>query len=277
MATTAGAPASDEAADGDERRAPEHAAGDADKSAWAPPRRVLHFDMPQRACNKRCYGCGAALALAPDGAPAPGKVRFCEYTQRHFCTGCHHNKHFYIPAQVLRHWDFRQYLVSDFAFDFLESIYSEPCLDIGTLARDLFHNVPVLADVRLIRLQLEHLYGFISACPTTSHDLLNPPHVPSHLIHTPDMYSLHDTVELQLVKNLLQEVVESWCTHVATCAGCRARGTRCAICHSPKVIYPFMLRVAVACERCHTLFHRDCLLGSLECPQCKRNHAAASQ
>lgn len=53
----------------------------------------------------RCAGCGMKIA-----AEYMGRLRYCEYLGRYFCTGCHSGSTTTIPGRILAKWDFSKYV-----------------------------------------------------------------------------------------------------------------------------------------------------------------------
>ena len=49
----------------------------------------------------RCAGCGMKVA-----EEYMGRLRYCEYLGRYFCTGCHSGNTTIIPGRILAKWDF---------------------------------------------------------------------------------------------------------------------------------------------------------------------------
>ena len=54
-----------------------------------------------------------------------GKPRLCEYTGQLYCSSCHTNETAVLPARVLHQWDFTQYVVSQMAKSYLDSIHDQ--------------------------------------------------------------------------------------------------------------------------------------------------------
>lgn len=71
---------------------------------WAPPRAQIIFTRhppPDRkkligSQKSRCAGCGMCVAPALQYS-----LRYCEYSGKYHCTGCHRNQISAIPARVI--------------------------------------------------------------------------------------------------------------------------------------------------------------------------------
>ena len=63
--------------------------------------------------SHRCAGCG--LQVSPALAK---KFRWCEYLGRYFCSGCHGNQQFYVPARIIHKHDYNM-SVADLAMALL--------------------------------------------------------------------------------------------------------------------------------------------------------------
>ena len=72
---------------------------DVDLADLCPVRRRRSVAMARQ--SHRCAGCG--LKVSPALAK---KFRWCEYLGRYFCTGCHGNQQFYIPARIIHKHDY---------------------------------------------------------------------------------------------------------------------------------------------------------------------------
>ncbi|KAH3731943.1 hypothetical protein Pelo_17227 [Pelomyxa schiedti] len=244
------------------------------RQEWSAPRKILYFDNPPKLTVEEqgglCQGCGADLAAQGGGVSAP-RARLCEYTQRYFCTLCHQNKRYVIPARILRNWDFRPYPVSNFAFGFLRGLFEEPAFDISAINPSLYTSVPVLADIHDKRHQLCLLKQLIQSCPAAAAPKLCMQRLPHYLIDSmSDMYSLQDLTNAALLRDTLHEITEDWAVHVATCRVCREKGVKCSVCTHGKLLYDFMMHSVVKCKHCSALFHRDCIVSHRDCPKCNK-------
>ena len=50
-----------------------------------------------------CIDCLSSVAL-------PKTLRFCNYTGKYFCVGCHDNSASYIPGHIIKSWSFKRYV-----------------------------------------------------------------------------------------------------------------------------------------------------------------------
>ena len=109
--------------------------------------------------NYCCAGCGAKVE--------PGymkRYRYCEYLGKYFCPRCHTNALAYIPGRILRKWDFTKYYVSNFSFELLKKMYSDPLFSVVDINNGLYRKVRVLDMARESRVQLQHLRVFLQTC-----------------------------------------------------------------------------------------------------------------
>lgn len=112
--------------------------------------------------NWRCTGCGSKV----NEAYFP-RMRFCFYFGKYFCPCCHSNNTYYVPAKVVRKWDFNQYPVSNFAYDLI--VKNMDNIEIWSFTikvwnSSLYKKVPRLREVWRLRKQLRNIYAFIQTC-----------------------------------------------------------------------------------------------------------------
>lgn len=112
--------------------------------------------------NWRCTGCGSKV----NETYFP-RMRFCYYFGKYFCPCCHSNSTCYVPAKVVRKWDFTQYPVSNFAHDLIMKnmdnieIWS---FTIKVWNPSLYKKIPRLREVWRQRKQLRNIHAFIQTC-----------------------------------------------------------------------------------------------------------------
>ena len=106
-----------------------------------------------------CPGCACALKFGMFS-----KVRYCEFSGKYFCSSCHDNETFFIPAQILQHWNLSQYCVSKFCRRFLEEIYQEPLFDVSTINPQLYQQSSELKKIKALRQQIFYMKDFLLTC-----------------------------------------------------------------------------------------------------------------
>ncbi|KAL1124264.1 hypothetical protein AAG570_002034 [Ranatra chinensis] len=136
-------------------------------SQWAPPRPQIIFTTHPPPKRKelmqkqqlRCAGCG--VKVLPEYA---NRFRYCDYLGRYFCTGCHSSKQAIIPGRILSKWDYSRYSVSDFSFNLLEQIWTDPLFSVEAINRELYKRIKALEKCRNMRRQLYYIKDFLVTC-----------------------------------------------------------------------------------------------------------------
>lgn len=62
-----------------------------------------------------------------------GEARVCDYTGHYYCNECHINDTAYIPARIVRNWDFKKQRVCKKSKAFLRSIEKRPMIPLFKL------------------------------------------------------------------------------------------------------------------------------------------------
>ncbi|XP_065203100.1 run domain Beclin-1-interacting and cysteine-rich domain-containing protein-like isoform X2 [Planococcus citri] len=244
-------------------------------SEWAPPRPQIIFtphpapirkQMMEKQCY-RCAGCGTKVAQK-----YASKFRYCEYLGRYFCTSCHTEQMAVIPGKVLSKWDFNKYTVSNFSFDLLDQMFTDPLFNIMDLNQMLYHRARDLQKVRLLRVSLFYIKDFIFSCKygQRSQEMLKS--VPSHIYNDPDNYSLKDLIDVKSnkLKKILLDISKTCENHVSQCELCHARGFMCEICSKQEIIFPWQINAVVRCIKCGSCHHIRCYNQKKICPKCVR-------
>uniref|UniRef100_A0A146LY27 Run domain Beclin-1 interacting and cystein-rich containing protein n=1 Tax=Lygus hesperus TaxID=30085 RepID=A0A146LY27_LYGHE len=246
-------------------------------SQWAPPRPQIIFTPhppPQRRTllskqNLRCAGCG--MKVAPEYAH---RFRYCEYLARYFCTGCHSNKEALIPGRILFKWDFRSYPVSNFSFNLLEQMASDPLFNIGDINANIYNRVKVMERIRTLRLQLHFLKDFLLTCKFTDGTKQRMEQESPYMLMDIDVYSINDLVQVRngMLSQRLSQLVVDATLHVAKCDLCQARGFICELCRTHDIIFPWQLGKVTRCSKCFSCQHTSCLRkkSAPTCPKCER-------
>ncbi len=84
---------------------------------------------------------------------------------KYFCRSCHSDKRFYLPSYIITKWDFsNKHSVSNFAFDYLNRISTEPIFNLNDLNPKLFERSKKLQKINELRWGLYSLRYYILAC-----------------------------------------------------------------------------------------------------------------
>ncbi|GAB6024211.1 hypothetical protein CHUAL_008910 [Chamberlinius hualienensis] len=246
---------------------------------WAPPRPQIIFNVhpsPQRKIlmakqNYRCAGCGTKVEQS-----YMKRFRFCEYYGKYFCQCCHNNTPMYIPARILKKWEFNKYNVSNFSHDLLQQIWNDPVFDANHFDPTLHKRVKVLQRVFQLKLQLYYMKDFIRVCRNCNSNLAEElKQLPSHLVEAPNLYSLMDLLQIKSgeMLNRLKPLVAQCLAHINRCQLCQARGYYCEFCKNhDDLIFPFQTDTVVRCPGCWACFHAKCFVPG-KCPKCARIEA----
>jgi len=231
---------------------------------------IIHVKGKPGDQRNLCFTCGKALQT---GFFAP-KPRYCDYTGKYHCLQCHSDQRSIIPARILQNWDFKPYPICDASKMFLESTVDDPVYDLSTMSQNLYHKVPNLRNVKILRRQLYYLKDYIFNCERVSQEkVVKEISNKLHIIHNTDIYSLQDLMDLNTEKLVewIRDLTERFIVHVTKCNICKERGQPCAICHDPSVVYPFNVRTTTECKTCHAPFHRICRRKVTNCPVCEKS------
>ncbi|KAK7938548.1 hypothetical protein WMY93_001874 [Mugilogobius chulae] len=122
-----------------------------------------------------------------------GKAKVCFYSGWYYCSSCHQDQTFLIPARLLHNWDTSRHKVglcstdctdqrgfigekgndkdltqvSKQAKEFLEFVYEEPLLDVQRLNPCLYDHSEALSSVLRLRQQLQSLRAYLFNCRAT--------------------------------------------------------------------------------------------------------------
>ncbi|CAF1364977.1 unnamed protein product [Rotaria magnacalcarata] len=250
-------------------------------SHWAPPREQLIFHIHQSAnrdsqLEKQSYLCAGCGRLAEKGYAH--RFRHCEYTGKYFCRGCHCDQKIYLPSYIIHKWDFsNKHSVSNFAFDYLNRIYTEAIFNIHDLNPKLYEKSNKLKLMNELRWTLFFLRRYILTCRFAKEKGCQKTleSIPSYIHEQPHIYSLEDLVKTKLgdLHSELEPIVTSLKEHVLTCDLCYAKGFICEICKNGKnIVFAFNIKTTSTCPVCQSCFHIRCFeKNKYNCPKCERN------
>uniref|UniRef100_A0A8C0JAT6 Pleckstrin homology domain-containing family M member 3 n=2 Tax=Chelonoidis abingdonii TaxID=106734 RepID=A0A8C0JAT6_CHEAB len=148
---------------------------------------TLSLERGLTAQSFKCAGCQRPIGLSN------GKAKVCSYSGWYYCSTCHVDDNFLIPARLVHNWDISKYKVSKQAKEFLEYVYEEPLIDIQQENPMLYRHVEPLATVVRLRQQLRSLRAYLFSCrATVAEDLRRRIFPREYLLQQIHLYSLAD-------------------------------------------------------------------------------------
>ncbi|OCT61361.1 pleckstrin homology domain-containing family M member 3-like [Xenopus laevis] len=221
-----------------------------------------------------CAGCQRPIGLSNE------KAKVCSYSGWYYCSTCHVDDGFIIPARLIHNWDTSKHKVSKQAKEFLEYVYEEPLIDVHQENPLLYRHVDALAHVVRLRQQLKSLRAYLFSCrAVVAEDLRRRIFPREYLFQQIHLYSLSDlqqVVEGKLAPFLLK-IIKFATSHVYSCSLCSQKGFICEICNNGEILYPFEENTTSRCENCSAVFHSDCKLRTVPCPKCARKELQKKQ
>uniref|UniRef100_A0A674HWQ9 Pleckstrin homology domain-containing family M member 3 n=2 Tax=Terrapene triunguis TaxID=2587831 RepID=A0A674HWQ9_9SAUR len=197
---------------------------------------TLSLERGLTAQSFKCAGCQRSIGLSN------GKAKVCSYSGWYYCSTCHVDDNFLIPARLVHNWDTSKYKVSKQAKEFLEYVYEEPLIDIQQENPMLYRHVEPLATVVRLRQQLRSLRAYLFSCrAAVAEDLRRRIFPREYLLQQIHLYSLADlqqVIEGKLAP-FLGKVIKFATTHVYSCSLCSQKGFICEICNNGEILYPF--------------------------------------
>ncbi|XP_033843468.1 pleckstrin homology domain-containing family M member 3 isoform X1 [Periophthalmus magnuspinnatus] len=215
----------------------------------------------------KCAGCQRPVGLSR------GKAKVCLYSGWYYCSSCHQDHTFLIPARLLHNWDTTRHKVSKQAKEFLEFVYEEPLLDVQRLNPCLYEHSEALSSVLRLRQQLQSLRAYLFNCrAAVAEDLRRRISPREYLLQHIHLYSLADLQQVidGKLAPFLSKVIKFASSHVFSCSLCREKGFICELCQNGQVLYPFMENATKRCDSCGAVFHTECRLKAQPCPRCVR-------
>ncbi|XP_050772088.1 pleckstrin homology domain-containing family M member 3 [Gopherus flavomarginatus] len=235
---------------------------------------TLSLERGLTAQSFKCAGCQRSIGLSN------GKAKVCSYSGWYYCSTCHVDDNFLIPARLVHNWDTSKYKVSKQAKEFLEYVYEEPLIDIQQENPMLYRHVEPLATVVRLRQQLRSLRAYLFSCrAAVAEDLRRRIFPREYLLQQIHLYSLADlqqVIEGKLAP-FLGKVIKFATSHVYSCSLCSQKGFICEICNNGEILYPFEDISTSRCECCGAVFHSECKVKSVPCPRCVRKELQKKQ
>ncbi|KAM8806706.1 pleckstrin homology domain-containing family M member 3 [Eudromia elegans] len=222
----------------------------------------------------KCAGCQRSIGLSH------GKAKVCGYSGWYYCSTCHVDDTFLIPARLVHNWDTSKHKVSKQAKEFLEYVYEEPLIDIQQENPMLYQHAEPLATVVRLRQQLKSLRAYLFSCrAAVAEDLRRRIFPREYLLQQIHLYSLADlqqVIEGKLAP-FLGKVIKFASSHVYSCSLCSQKGFICEICNNGEILYPFEDISTSRCESCGAVFHAECKVKAVPCPRCVRKELQKKQ
>ncbi|KAM6177978.1 pleckstrin homology domain-containing family M member 3 [Rhynchocyon petersi] len=235
---------------------------------------TLSLERGLTAQSFKCAGCQRSIGLSN------GKAKVCNYSGWYYCSSCHVDDSFIIPARIVHNWDTSKYKVSKQAKEFLEYVYEEPLIDIQQENPMLYLHAEPLAAVVRLRQRLKSLRAYLFSCrAAVAEDLRRRIFPREYLLQQIHLYSLADlqqVIEGKLAP-FLGKVIKFATSHVYSCSLCSQKGFICEICNNGEILYPFEDISTSRCESCGAVFHSECKEKSVPCPRCVRRELQKKQ
>ncbi|XP_004626682.1 pleckstrin homology domain-containing family M member 3 [Octodon degus] len=235
---------------------------------------TLSLERGLTAQSFKCAGCQCSIGLSN------GKAKVCNYSGWYYCSSCHVDDSFLIPARIVHNWDTSKYKVSKQAKEFLEYVYEEPLIDIQQENPMLYLHAEPLATVVRLRQRLKSLRAYLFSCrAAVAEDLRRRIFPREYLLQQIHLYSLADlqqVIEGKLAP-FLGKVIKFATAHVYSCSLCSQKGFICEICNNGEILYPFEDISTSRCESCGAVFHAECKEKSVPCPRCVRRELQKKQ
>ncbi|XP_004458201.1 pleckstrin homology domain-containing family M member 3 isoform X1 [Dasypus novemcinctus] len=235
---------------------------------------TLSLERGLTAQSFKCAGCQRCIGLSN------GKAKVCNYSGWYYCSSCHVDDSFLIPARIVHNWDTSKYKVSKQAKEFLEYVYEEPLIDIQQENPMLYLHAEPLAAVVRLRQRLKSLRAYLFSCrAAVAEDLRRRIFPREYLLQQIHLYSLADlqqVIEGKLAP-FLGKVIKFATSHVYSCSLCSQKGFICEICNNGEILYPFEDISTSRCENCGAVFHSECKEKSVPCPRCVRRELQKKQ
>ncbi|XP_053453614.1 pleckstrin homology domain-containing family M member 3 isoform X2 [Nycticebus coucang] len=197
---------------------------------------TLSLERGLTAQSFKCAGCQRSIGLSS------GKAKVCHYSGWYYCSSCHVDDSFLIPARIVHNWDTSKYKVSKQAKEFLEYVYEEPLIDIQQENPMLYQHAEPLAAVVRLRQRLKSLRAYLFSCrAAVAEDLRRRIFPREYLLQQIHLYSLADlqqVIEGKLAP-FLGKIIKFATAHVYSCSLCSQKGFICEICNNGEILYPF--------------------------------------
>jgi hypothetical protein len=160
--------------------------------------------------NNKCAGCQSHLYNNQDSILFQNQKNYrkCEYFNLLFCREfCHIKDKSVLPRRVLNNFDKSEYLVSQYAKSFLQSIWNRPILHIGHINKNLYNICPELKILRDVRELIVHSIDHIlKLTDMTVEDIIKNTIglKRMYLCYTSELFSLSDLCSSTMLNDRIQ-------------------------------------------------------------------------
>ena len=147
---------------------------------------------------------------------------------------------------------------------FFKLSFHQSIFDVQQDNKQLYQFVPILAEIKNLRLQFQHCTDYLSTCSRITEPirekLFGEFHTREHLYQSIHLYSMSDLLSLKKVAAVLERACVQAKKHVHECEICCSKGFICEVCKKyTDVLYPFdELKSIGQCSRCSNIYHRQC-------------------
>jgi len=183
----------------------------------------------------------------------------------------------HIPAKIIKSFDMRLYPVCRRAKSILQLNFYQPIFDIQNDNENLYIIVPILSEIKSLRLQFQHYYAYLSTCTRIEKDLnekfFKEFYARDYLYQSVHLYSIKDLLSLKEILHILNNASIQAKQHIYQCEVCKGKGFTCEICKKRKdILYPFDETKSIGqCEQCSNIYHKKCWDNiDHDCPKCYR-------
>lgn len=246
------------------------------------------FRLATAICEERglCaqdYACAECEAPLSYEGPANMHPRLCEYTGLLFCSKCHWNDTWSIPARIFHNMDAKPRPVCRAAKQLLAIVDSRPLIDLSEAHPALVKYHKELRRVQQLRRNFLLMKCYFISCRNAAKlRILQYLNRHQHFVEGADMYSLAELREL-CTGNLLRDLEDIHTVfrrHIEEeCEICAGNGFYCELCEDQEqrnqLIFPFSENVSM-CPQCLAVFHSKCFeKRSSACTRCERRRKRA--
>lgn len=229
---------------------------------------------PEQGLDAQEYACAECKRPLQFGGYPDLEPRLCDYNGLYYCSHCHWNDEWMIPARVLCNWDCNKYKICRASKQLLACIDRKPLYNFSQLNPRLLKFVAQLTKIKKLRRDIMFMKCYFVCCKEARRlRILQYLNRRQHFVESAEWYSLadlRDLVEGRLLPEI-EQIVSVFTEHITRdCLICQGNGFICELCRDDKVIYLFSDGVAI-CHSCCAVFHKQCFdISSKRCPRCVR-------
>lgn len=223
----------------------------------------------------KCATCKKPLKKNFMGRPL---YHYCRYLGNLHCQNCIKGERAIVPARVLHDYDVRSKKVSTRAKQYLDTMWSMPCISMTHFSPEVVKHSKQLQLLDVFIDQLAHMRQFIEVCrhKEAHYQMLNDQKI-KYLMRSQllTLQQVCAAIGGDFLKNVAKAIADLAKHIKEECTVCKLRGHYCEICKNKKVIYSFDVHDVAQCTKCNTCFHSRCwkdhdLESGISCPKCLR-------